>query len=221
MATERTDEERVPLNRERVLEAAFALADDEGLDALSMRRLGQRLGVEAMSLYNHVDSKDDLLTGILDLVAAEWEAPDSTGPWRKELADAARSAHQAILRHPWSATPMMTPQFVAPTRLEFMDRVLAVLRTAGFSDVMVHHAFHALDALILASSLRTLAYDVDPEEEAASARKFVDSFPEGAYPYLVEHIQWHAIAGEGEYTEFEFGLKLILDALERDLEGGR
>jgi AcrR family transcriptional regulator len=209
--------ERRPLTRERVIGAAVALADEEGIDAVSMRRVGQSLGVEAMSLYNHVDSKDDLVAGMVDSVAAAWRLPSTEGPWREELESAAESAARAIVAHPWAATLMLTPDHVGPARLGFMDAVLAVLRESGFSAEMVHLAFHALDSHIVSTALRAAAYDVATEDEAESGRAFIDTLPAGAYPYLVEHIEWHAIAGEAEYTEFEFGLKLILDALERSL----
>lgn len=208
--------ERVPLTRERVVAAAVELADSEGIDAVSMRRVGQVLGVEAMSLYNHVANKDDLVTAMVDAVAGEWELPGE-GPWRPSLESAAHAATRSIARHPWSASLMLTADHVGPNRLAFMDRVLFVLRTAGFSPEMVHLAFHALDSHIVATALRAVAYAATPEEEAVSGRAFVDSLPEGAYPHLVEHIEWHAISGEAEYTEFEFGLKLILDALDASL----
>lgn len=208
---------RPPLNRDRVIEAAVGLADDEGIDAVSMRRVGQVLGVEAMSLYNHVANKDALVGGMVDSVAADWRLPSTEGPWREELELAAGSAARAIVDHPWAAALMLTPDHVGPARLGFMDAVLAVLRESGFSAEMVHLAFHALDSHIVATALREAAYDISPEDEADSGRAFIATLPEGAYPYLVEHIEWHAIAGEAEYTEFEFGLKLILDALESDL----
>ena len=218
MATPEQEMTRVPLSRERVLSSGVAFADEHGLDGLSMRRLGQELGVEAMSLYNHVANKDDLIGGMVDLVIAEAVLADPEGAWRHELEQSCTSAYEAIERHPWSPSLMMTPDYVGPARLGFMDAILGTLTAAGFSDVMVHHAFHALDSHIVGTALRSFAYTVEPEDEEETARAFMATLPEGAYPYLIEHIQWHAISDYAEYTEFEFGLKLVFDALERSLE---
>lgn len=217
MATQE-QETRLPLSRERVLSAGMAFADEHGLDGLSMRRLGQELGVEAMSLYNHVANKDDLIAGMVDLVIAEATPADPTGSWRRELDASCTSAYEAIERHPWSPGLMMTPEYVGPARLGFMDAILGTLTAAGFSDVMVHHAFHALDSHIVGTALRSVAYTVEPEDEAETARAFMAGLPDGAYPHLIGHIEWHAISDYSEYTEFEFGLKLVFDALERSLE---
>src|SRR5438309_44030 len=118
MATTR----RKALNRERILDTALAVADEEGIDALSMRKLGQALGYEAMSLYNHVASKDDLLDGILDLVLAEMEPPALDGGL-PAIRAAALSAHEALKRHPWAATMLMSAR-IRPVRIAYMEALL-------------------------------------------------------------------------------------------------
>src|SRR5215831_13555643 len=129
MATTR----RKPLSRERILAAALELVDEQGIDALSMRKLGQALGgYEAMSLYNHVANKDDLLDGILDLVLAEMEPPDPAGGLAA-IRSSSLSAHEALRKHPWAASLLMDPARIRPARLEFMDALLGALREAGFS----------------------------------------------------------------------------------------
>src|SRR5215510_9379914 len=128
MATTR----RRPLSRERILAAALELVDEQGIDALSMRKLGQALGYEAMSLYNHVANKDDLLDGILDLVLAEMEPPDPEGGL-PAIRASALSAHEALKRHPWAATMLMSPDHIRPTRINYIEGLLACLRGAGFS----------------------------------------------------------------------------------------
>src|SRR4051794_12992682 len=134
---------RKPLSRERILETGLALADKDGIDALSMRKLGQALGFEAMSLYNHVANKDDLLDGMLDLVLAEMEAP-RPGEGLAGIRKAAISAHESLRHHPWAAGALMTPARVRPLRLAFMDALLGALRSAGFSPETTYHAYHVI-----------------------------------------------------------------------------
>src|SRR5213592_2165504 len=148
MATTR----REPLNRERILDTALAVADEEGIEALSMRKLGQTLGYEAMSLYNHVANKDDLLDGILDLVLAEMDPPDPEGGIAA-IRSSSLAAHEALKRHPWAAGLLMTPTRIRPARLEFMNALLGALRNAGFSAETTYHAYHVLDAHIFGFSL--------------------------------------------------------------------
>ena len=108
---------RTPLNRDRILASALALADEHGVDAVTMRRLGDELGYEAMSLYRHVANKDDLLDGMLDVVLAETELPSSVGPWDEAVRRSAISVHQALGRHPWAIRLLMTPQHIRPARI--------------------------------------------------------------------------------------------------------
>src|SRR3954454_22934009 len=121
---------RKPLSRERILAAALEVVDEQGIEALSMRKLGQALGYEAMSLYNYVANKDDLLDGILDLVLAESELPSPAGAWDTAVRTSAVSVHQALRRHPWAATLLMTPGHIRPARLRYMDSLLGRLREA-------------------------------------------------------------------------------------------
>ena len=126
MATTR----RKPLSRERILDAAIELVDEEGIEALSMRKLGQALGYEAMSLYNHVANKDDLLDGILDLVLAEMEPPEPAGGL-PAIRASALSAHEALKRHPWAANMLMSPGRIRPARIAYMEALLASCAAPG------------------------------------------------------------------------------------------
>ena len=125
-------ETRVPLSRERVLRAGLELADASGVEALTMRRLGEELGFEAMSLYRHVANKQDLLDGMLDLVLAEWQLPDGDGDWQEAIRTSANSVHDALRRHPWAARLLMTGSHLRPVRLRYMDGLLSRLHDAGF-----------------------------------------------------------------------------------------
>ena len=213
MATTR----RKPLSRERILETALAYADEHGIDALSMRKLGQSVGYEAMSLYNHVANKDDLLDGMLDVVLAEMKPPARDGGL-PAIRAAALSAHEALKRHPWAAGLLMSPGRVRPARLEFMDGLLGTLRNAEFSAETTYHAYHAIDAHVIGFSLWQSTHDFAlPEEVTDDLQGFLDRvIPVETYPYLHEHGMQHL--EDGAYknvSAFEFALDLLLESLER------
>ena len=130
---------RIPLSRDRVLRAALELADRTGVEAVTMRRLGDELGFEAMSLYRHVANKKDLLDGMLDLVLAEWQPPDGGGDWAASIRTSALSVHDALRQHSWAAQLLMSGSGIRPARLRYMDGLLGRLRAAGFQFVEVLH----------------------------------------------------------------------------------
>ena len=208
--------ERTPLNRERVLRAAVALADEHGLEALSMRRLGQELGVEAMSLYNHVASKGDLLDGIANLVLGEIELPPEGRGWKAALRESAVSAHQVLRRHGWACGLAMSPERHLPVRIETMEWTLRQLREAGFSAELTYHAYHALDSHVLGFTLWELGHSFVSDDLPALVADFFGRLPPDAYPCLREHARQHmsGFDAEGE-SAFELVLDLILDGLER------
>jgi AcrR family transcriptional regulator len=207
---------RVPLSRDRVLRAAINLADTGGIKALTMRKLAQELAVEAMTLYYYVAKKDDLLAGIVDLVMREIELPPDGVDWKAAIRTSAISAHDVLLRHPWACSLMMSPIGDSPARLRWMDSVLRCLREAGFSVELTHHAYHALDSHITGFTLWEVNVPFDREELADIGATFLRELPVDEYPYLVEHVEWHLTeSGADDEGEFEFGLALILDGLER------
>ena len=210
---------RARLSRQRVLRAAVALADSGGLEALTMRRLGEELGVEAMSLYKHVANKDDLLDGMVDLVFAEIDLPVDGTPWRTAMRARAVSARAALTRHPW-ATPLMQSR-TAPgsATLRHHDTVIGALRKAGFPVVLTAHAFSAIDAYVYGFALqeRSLPFD-SPEQAEEVGRQMFARMPAGEFPHLTELTVEHILRPGYDYgDEFEYGLDLILDGLERAL----
>jgi len=216
MATKTKTEPRLPLSRDRILQAALELVDQGGIESLTMRKLGQALGFEAMSLYNHVANKDDVLDGILDLVLGESEPPSPGGDWDAAIRTSAISVHEALRRHPWSCTLLMSPGRVRPTRLRYMDLLLGRLREAGFSAETTYHAYHVLDGHIFGFSLWETSHTYTAEEASNFAAKFEQTITAAAYPYLHEHAQQHFSEGpHGEVHAFEFGLDLILDGLKK------
>jgi AcrR family transcriptional regulator len=182
-----------------------------------MRRLGQELGVEAMSLYNHVANKDDLLSGITDLVLAEIELPPDDEEWKEALRRHALSAHAVLRAHPWACNLALAPDRVIPVSVRRAEWMLRRLRLAGLSVELTYHAYHALDSHILGFTLWQLGHGIVDEEQLASlAAGFFRLFPPEEYPYLHEHAQQHMSGfGRGEKGAFELVLDLLLDGLER------
>lgn len=208
---------RAPLSRSRVLAAAVALADEAGLTALSMRRLGRTLGVEAMSLYNHVAHKDDLLDGMIDLVVAEIDLPAPGTPWRAAMHTRALSARAMLARHPWATGLMESRTNPGPATLHYYDAVLGLLREDGFSVALAAHAFSLLDSYIYGFALQEIKLPFDtPEELAAVATHILDGLPASEFPYLREMTAEHVLQPGYDYSaEFEYGLDLLLDGLAR------
>jgi AcrR family transcriptional regulator len=167
MATKRTSttEPRVPLSRDRVLDAAIALADAGGIESLTMRKLAKELGVEAMSLYNHVSNKDDLLNGMIDAIFAEIEAPSLEEDWKTAMRKRGLSVRAALLRHPWATGLMDSGATPGAATLRHHDRVVGCLRGGEFSFAMTAHAFSVLDGYIYSFAMhdRSLPFDT-PEE---------------------------------------------------------
>jgi AcrR family transcriptional regulator len=209
-------EARLPLSRDRILQTALGLVDEGGLDSLSMRKLGQALGFEAMSLYNHVANKDDLIDGILDLVLAEGEPPSSSGSWDAAVRESAISVHAALRRHPWAPPVVMAPGRIRPARLRYMDSLLGRLREAGFSAETTYHAYHVLDGHIFGFSLWEVSHTFTEQDEAEMAEAFDRVISPEEYPYLREHGEQHFAEGpHHDVSAFELGLDLILDGLRR------
>ena len=207
-------EPRPPLSRERILNAALDLADDGGIESVTMRKLGQALGFEAMSLYNYVANKDDLLDGMLDLVLDETDLPDAVGDWAAAIRSSAISVHRALRRHSWAGPLLMAPGRIRPARLRYMDELLGRVREAGFSADTTYHAYHVLDGHIIGFSLWQNSHSYPPMPDIAAI--FDRVIPAHIYPYLREHGEQHLSEGpHREVDAFEFGLDLILEGLQR------
>ncbi len=215
---------RRPLSRERVLEKAIALADKDGIEALSMRKLGQALGVEAMSLYNHVGSKGELVAAMVDQVVERFDLPDD-GRWDDAIRRCALSAYDLLHEHPWACSLAVAPsdaRLIGGPRIRYMEWLLRRLREAGFAADLAYSAYHTVDSHIFgftlwqqghANAAQMLAPDGDEVEQFA-ARLLEQLRPQ--FPYLAEHGDLHlaAEAPDGRH-EFEFGLDLILDGLKK------
>lgn len=204
----------LPLSRDLILQTAIQLADDHGIEALSMRKLAQQLGVKAMSLYNHVANKDDLIDGMVDIVAGEIEVPAVGGDWKQAMRQRAISAHQVLLRHPWATMEMVSRANVGPAMLRYVNATLGCLVEAGFSFEMADHVWNALDSHIYGFTLQKLNFPFEETEYADAAKQYVSMLPVETYPYL-NKLTHYVI--DGQYHgihDFEFGLDLIFNSLD-------
>ncbi len=222
--TARTDpavERRTPLSRDRVLRAAVELSDREGIDALSMRRLGQELGVEAMSLYNHVAGKEDLLDGMVDVVVGEVDPPSDAGPWQAAVRARILSARRTMLRHPWASAVIVGRRQASPVVMGYMDSMAGILLRGGFSVDLLHHGFHALGSRVLGFSQELFDDSSDlaagDEMQAVMLQQLAAAYPN--ITAIVQQVQHDeaSVVGSGcdDQAEFEFALDLQLDGLER------
>ena len=209
---------REPLTRERVLQTALDIADRGGIEALSMRKLGQELGVEAMALYYHFANKGEVLDGIVDLVFAEIELPAADGDWKTAMRRRAVSVRDVLSRHRWAIGMMESRSHPGPANLRHHDAVIGSLRAGGFDMAMAAHAYAALDSYIYGFALTKMNLPFETGEEVADmAQTMLEPFPMDAYPNLVAFITEHAMQPGYDYAnEFDYGLDLVLDGLARD-----
>lgn len=207
---------RARLSRERVLQKALEIADQKGFHALTMRRLAQELGVEAMSLYYHFANKDQLLDAMIDLVFAEIELP-SRGTWKSRLRARAASARAVLVRHRWALGLMESRTSPGPATLHHHNAVLECLRTSGFTVAAAAHAYSLLDSYIYGFVLQELNLPFNRfEESSPAADSIMAEVAEGNYPYLVEIASEHVLKAGYDYSkEFDIGLEIVLDGLER------
>ena len=221
MATkiDETARAREPLTKERILRAAVVLADEGGVESLSMRRLAQDLGVVPMALYKHVASKDEMLDGIVDVVVGEIDPPLEDADWKTAMRERILSARRALLRHPWASRVIETRTDPTPMVIGYMDSMIGILRGGGFSIDLTHHAMHAMGSRALGFSQEL--FDDSPEDppqiQAIAMQQMAEQFPN--ISEMVEAISHDegSVVGLGcdDQFEFEFALDLMLDGLER------
>lgn len=208
-------EPRTPLSSDRIIKTAMAVADERGLDGLTMRSLAEELQVTPMSIYRYVDGKEALLVSMVDVVFEEMGAPTVGNEWRKEMWEHAHSARRTLLRHPWALGLVSTPPSPGPATRVRHDAVIGTLRAAGFSIPLTAHAFAAFDAYVNGFVLVEVSLPLDeyqPDHETVQAVAFEAAF-EGL-PHLKElTMEYLTLEGYQFGAEFDFGLDLVLDAL--------
>jgi len=204
------------LSKARVVAEAMRLADAEGVEGLSMRRLATSLGAGAMSLYHYVANKDELLDAMVDVVFAEIELPAQDVDWQDAMRGRAASARDVLRRHPWAVALMESRTTPGPASLRHREAVTACLRSAGFSIVAATHAQWLLDSYIYGFALQEASLPFESAGELADMTQdvFLPQIPAQEYPYLHESASALMAAGYDPSEEFAFGLDLVLDALE-------
>lgn len=213
---------RRPLTRKRVLRAAMVQADRGGLEELTMRKLADALHVAPMALYRHVANRDDLVDAMIDVVFSEIEVPSPAVDWRTAMRRRGISLRDALLRHRWATGLMESRAHPGPANLGHHDAVLGNLRASGFSLELAAHAYSALDSYIYGFALTKMNLPFDASTDMSEmADRMLEPFPADTYPHLVEFITDHAMKPGYDYGgEFEYGLDLVLDGLERAARAG-
>jgi len=208
---------RVPLNRERLLRASIDIADQKGNSALTMRSLAQTLGVKPMAIYHHVANKEEILDGIIDMVFAEIDLPSADVGWKVSMRHRAISARRVLSDHAWAIPLMESRTNPGPATLRQHDAVIGAFRRAGFSIEMTAHAYSLLDSYVYGFALQdSVSLPFDKETAPELAEKILAQFPSHEYPHLAELATEHVLQPGYDYGhEFEFGLDLILEGLER------
>ena len=210
---------RTPLSRERILRAAVDLADQAGVDALSMRRLASELGVVPMALYKHVANKDELLDGMIDVVVGEIDSPRTDTDWKTAVRARILSARRALLRHPWASRVMESRNEPTPTVLAYMDSMIGMFRAGGFSIDLTHHVMHAMGSRLMGFSQELFndRTDTDPAIETEMWTQLAGAYPSIAELVMAVDHDGTSIVGAGcdDQVEFEFALDLMLDGLEK------
>jgi len=210
---------REPLSRERILRTAVALADEGGVESLSMRKIALELGVVPMALYKHVANKDEVLDGMVDVVVGEIDPPPGGTDWKTTIRQRVLSARSALLRHPWASQVIESRTDPTPTVLEYMDSMVGIFRAGGFSIDLTHHAMHAMGSRLLGFTQELFddSVDLDPAATAVMVQQMA-----GKYPHIIEMLvaithDEASVVGQGcdDQFEFEFALDLMLDGLER------
>ena len=213
------DSRRAPLSRDRVLHAAVTLADENGIDALTMRNLAKQLGVVPMALYKHVANREELLDGMVDVVVGEIDPPVRGTDWKSAVRRRILSARRSLLRHPWASGVIESRTRASPVMLDYIDSMIGMFLAGGFSPDLAHHTLHTMGSRLYGFSQEV--FDDSPSFDQATQERLIRELQEN-YPHIAQMVRtiFHdeaSVVGGGcdDQFEFEFGLDLILDGLER------
>ncbi len=206
------------LSREVIVQSALKIADERGIKALSMRNVAHELGVEAMSLYNHVKNKEDILDGLVELVALEIELPGIEEGWKEALYKRTASAYNVLLKHPWSVTLFVSRTNIGPVMLRYTDSTLGYLHRGGFSPELSDYAWNSIDSYLYGFLQQVFNFPFETSEFQSKAEEFMPELSSDTYPYLYSLAQQVSNGTHDGIPDFDFGLNLILDGLEKLIE---
>ncbi|HJM04532.1 MAG TPA: TetR/AcrR family transcriptional regulator C-terminal domain-containing protein [Candidatus Saccharimonadaceae bacterium] len=207
------------LSRDKIVTEAIAIADRDGIPGLTMRKLAEALGVEAMSLYHHIKNKKELITEMVDAVVPMIPRLESCVDWKDALRKRAGLMREALIRHPWAAHEFVTGINVGPNMLRYVDTTTGYFLTAGFSYKLTDYAWNVIDSYMYGFNLQSQNFPLQPSEYKEAAKQFLPMIPKDTYPHM--HTMAQVIIG-GEYDgiqDFNFGIEIILESLERLLHG--
>jgi AcrR family transcriptional regulator len=210
--------ERQKLSRDVVIQAAIKLTDEIGIEALSMRKLAENLKVEAMSLYNHVKSKEDLLDAMVDEVVAQMYLPDCDGAWRQEIEQASLSAHVVLLKHHWASMLLVSRPALGSAKLAHFNAIQGCFVNAGFSPQMADQVRHVIEGHLYGFTLQKLLYPTPEGDYANAASQFLPMLPHDLYPHSYNLVEAVAAGKYDGKHYFEFGLTLLLDGIQKILD---
>ena len=214
---------RAPVNRDLAVECAVAVADREGIAAVTMRRLARELGVEAASLYHHVTGKDEILDGLVDMVSAEVEVPSRTDGWRPPIRQRAHNTRTILRRHPWAVALMASRTTPGPATLRLLEAGIGYFRSDGFSVEAAAHSISTVDSYVHGFVLQEVNLPFRDESElTAMTGAIMEQFPRADFPYLFELTTEHVLQPGYNYgNEFDVGLEVVLDGVDARLGRAR
>lgn len=205
------------LTREKIIDAAYTYADSHGIDSLSMRTLADLVNVKAMSLYNHVKNKDDVIDALVDKVVSEIKLPDPEKNWKEEVKKLAVSTHKVLLQHRWITPPLVSRMNIGPAKLTYYERSLAILNKAGFSLPEADSALNAIESFVFGFTLIKLNFPIDEADFAEAAQEGQTLLPRNLYPAMHDLSQMVMNGTYDGIQDFNFGLDFILSGLEKNL----
>lgn len=209
------------LSRDKIVAEAIAIADKDGLSYLTMRRLADKLDVEAMSLYHHIKDKKELIADMVDVVVPSIPTLDTCVDWKDALRKRADSMRATLIQHPWAAHEFVSSINIGPNMLRYIDATIGYLLSAGFSYKLTDQAWNTIDSYIYGFNLQSQNFPVEPSEFKAAAKQFLPVIPKEIYPYMHD-MGLSMINGTHDgIQDFQFGLELILESLDRLLKNGK
>ncbi|MBW9210175.1 TetR/AcrR family transcriptional regulator [Mumia sp. zg.B21] len=208
------------MNRERALSAALAVADSEGIEAVTMRRLARELGIEAASLYHHVHGKEEILDGLVEAISSKIELPQPTADWRRSIRQRAHQTRATLREHPWAVSMMASRTSPGPATLRVLETGIRCFREGGFSVVLAAHAISTVDSYVHGFVLEEVNLPFHDESQlAAMTGAIMEEFPASEFPYLFELTREHVLQPGYDYgKEFDSGLEIVLDGIAASLQ---